>query len=68
MITTKMRTALLRRMQAACEGYDGRTLALEGNDRRAGDQLVIAGLAVRTRAGRYEVTLKGLRTDTKGTA
>ncbi len=67
-ITTKMRTQILRRMQSAWSDMNVSTsLKLMGQDRKAADQLVIAGLANLRRGGRYEASLKGLQTDTKGT-
>ena len=69
MITTKTRTLLLQRMQNAYRNLNvSASLKLSGQDRKAADQLVIAGLAFRTWDSRYEASLKGLQTDTRGTA
>ncbi len=65
-ITTKMIKQLLRRMQDAWSDLNASTsLKLVGSDAVVADQLVIAGLAAKTRDGRYEASLRGLQTDTK---
>ena len=51
---------ILIHLRAAVSSQASRSVALAGPDRKSGDRLVMAGLAARTVAGRFEITMKGM--------
>jgi hypothetical protein len=55
---------VLHLLQAALKGANSRSVQLRRNDVKHGTQLVIAGLAERTRDNRYEATLAGVKIQT----